>query len=300
MRRYLIILLFCCIAGASIRAQSTQAGSNGTYIVSAQSELLKLESAESVALSESDLTRTQNRGLNLNPALDHTDAKQPANLMLVFTPGVQGLSDAYNAAVEGGYYAAPIGLSLTAGAARNAYSSIYSDVDALIGIAKVFDLADNRHVAVGARYRYKSVSYTAPYPPVKFNILDLGFTFDATSEFSIGGAAINLLGSGQITGGGSAGDLEKTFLVGATYHPTDTPVALHTSIEEDGSSPVALHIGAEYLPVESFVLRAGTSTDTGDITAGAGLSYEQYGLDLAATFDHNFGTMITFGLSGKW
>jgi hypothetical protein len=271
-----------------------------TCILPVKAQVLQLESAESRSLSESSLAHSLSRGLSVNPALDHSDAKQPVNLLLQYTPNIQGLSDAYSAAVEGSYYAAPIDLSFSAGASTLAFSTLYSDVDAILGVTKVFNLSDNRHVSVGARYRYKVLSFSPPYPPVKFNILDLGFAFDATSEFSIGGAGLNLLGTGTSIGSSTVEQFYKIFLIGATYHPSDAPVSLHTSIEEIASFPVTLHFGAEYIPVEYLILRAGTSTDIGNITAGAAVQYEQYGVDIMADFDRHYGTMLTLGLSAKW
>jgi hypothetical protein len=173
-------------------------------------------------------------------------------------------------------------------------------VDAIIGTAKEFHLSENRHASIGVRYRYKVLSFSAPYPPVKFNILDLGFAFDATNEFSIGGAGLNLLGTGTSAASTTIEQFYKMFLLGVTYHPVDVPVLLHSSVEEVSNTRVTFHFGAEYLPVEYLTLRAGTSTDVGNITAGAGLFYEQYTIDLAADFDRHYSTMITLGLSGKW
>ncbi len=263
-------------------------------------QVLHLESSESRALGSSDLTSSLTGTLTINPALTSGNEAHTVAIGLAVTPNEQGLSNAYTAAVEGAFYAPSLGVSFSAGAAQLAFSSSYADVDAVVGIAKVFSLDASRHVAVGARFRYESLTYQSDYAPVKFYLLDLGFSFDATSDFSIGGAALNLLGAGRTLGSGVIEERPAIFMLGATYHPSDAPVALYSAIEAQDPFPLAVHLGMSYTPVDFLSLHAGTTTDTGTLSAGASIVYDPLVVDLAIRFDHAFGSIVTLGLAGRW
>lgn len=261
---------------------------------------MHLESSESRGLGSSNLTSSQSGSLNINPALTQADDVRNFSIGLAITPNDQGLPNAYIAAVEAGYYASPLGLSISAGAAQRSYSTIYSDLEAIFGLSKRFDLANGRKASVAARFRYESLSFSSDYVPIRFYLVDLGFAFDLTSEFAVGGAAINLIGSGSTTATDVSQERPKIFLLGATYHPVDAPVSLSTAIEQQDPLPFNVHIGIAYNPVDYLSIRAGTTTDNGTFSLGVGMYYDPLLIDLAVRFDHSFGSIITLGLASRW
>jgi len=267
---------------------------------SASAQLLNLESTESLASASSNLTRSKVGALNINPSLDRADSNQNFRLSLAFTPNEQGLQDAFSAAAEAVYYSPDADISFSLGASDKSFSDIYSEVDGLLGITKVFQVSGGRTASVGTRFRYETTSFTRQYQPLHSYLFDLGFSFDMGSEFAIGGSIINLFGSGYSLTSGIEEPRPRLFLIGASYRPTDLGIGIHTALEEEESLGLSLHIGADYTPVEYLTLRAGVTTDTGTISAGAGLIYDPLAIDIAARFDKTFGMIATFGVSGRW
>lgn len=181
-----------------------------------------------------------------------------------------------------------------------AYSTVYSDVDAIAGLAKRFDLAQGRSAAIGARFRYESLTTTPDYAPVKFYLLDLGFTFGISSEFSVAATALNLFGSGTRDGAGTVEERPVDLLFGAGYRPSDTPIAISATLESEESFGTTVHLGISYALVDALSLSAATTTDSGTISVGAHFKYDPALIDLGVRFDHAFGSVVTFGLTGQW
>jgi hypothetical protein len=265
-----------------------------------RSQLLNLESTESRSLASSNLTRSKVGALSINPALDQADSIRNFRLSLAFTPNEQGLQDAYSAAAEAVYYSPDVDLSFSIGASDKTFSDSYSEIDGLLGLTKVFQLSGGRTASVGTRFRYETTSFTSQYQPLHSYLFDLGFSFDIGQEFAIGGSIANLFGSGYSLTSGIDEPRPRLFLIGASYRPLELGLGIHTAIEEEESAGLSLHIGADYTLIEYLVLRAGVTTDTGTISAGAGLIYDPLAIDIAARFDKTFGMIATFGISGRW
>jgi hypothetical protein len=263
-------------------------------------QVLHLESSQSRGVATANITSSGSGTLTVNPALMHADSVHSVSLGLAITPNEQGLSDAYTAAAQAAFFVRPIGVSLSVGAARLAYSTIYSDVDAMLGISKAIRVGAGRQLSVGARFRYESLSFTPEYPPVRFYLLDLGFSFMISDELSMGAVAASLLGSTQRAGDLTLQERPAIFMLGATYHPTDAPVSIFAALEEQDPFPLDAHLGIAYTPVDYLTIRAGTTTDNGTISLGAGILYDPLIIDLAIRFDHSFGSIVTIGLGGKW
>lgn len=265
-----------------------------------QAQILLLESSESRSLASANLTSSQSGSLTVNPALTESDSIRNFSIGLAITPNEQGLSNAYVAAVEGTYFASGPNLSFSVGASQLAYSTVYSDLNAIVGLSKHFDLAEGRTASVAARFRYESLSYSTDYVPSKFYLVDLGFVFDLSHEFAIGGAAINLIGSGTNATTDVSQERVKIFMLGATYHPSDAPISISTALEQQEQVPLDVHIGILYRPVEYLSIRAGTTTDYGTISLGVGMFYDPLLIDVGLRFDHSFGSIVTLGLASRW
>jgi hypothetical protein len=236
----------------------------------------------------------------LNPSQSRADSIHAFRAGLSYSPFVGGLKDANQSAVEGIYYSEFISTSIGAGATALSYGDLYSDLSVYASLAKSFALSNGRKANLGLRFRYETLGTTPNYPKLHFLLADLGFTLDLTNEFSLGGAALNLLGAKYTVVGGETEKLDRRFLVGLAYHPLAIPVKLLTSIEQEISQPLAIGFGAEYDPVPFLALRLGASTDTGNITTGIGILYSNFSFDAGSRFDKALGSIFSFGASGAW
>ncbi len=281
--RLIPLLLIVALSSTSIRAQ-----------------ILHLESAESRTLSGAIQSGATNHTLNINPSQNSADSTHPFLISLAVSPNEQGLAEAYTAAAEGIYYSNNLGLSFSLGFAQLKFSDSYADAEAYMGINKTFQLSENRSASIGTRFRYELFTFSSAYQPLKFYLLDLGLTFDLNTEFSIGATAINLLGSGYTITNEKREQRPQIFMLGASFHPNDVPINIYTALEEQEPNGLTIHLGASYSPVTYLTLRAGTSTDTGDFTAGIGLRYDVIGIDVSTRFGSIFGNTFTFGLNARW
>ena len=190
--------------------------------------------------------------------------------------------------------------SFSAGVTNLSYGNIYSDLALSLSLAGSFELANNRKASAGLRLRYEILGTTPQYPKLRFLFIDVGFTFDLTSEFSLGGAALNLLGVKYEVASGAAENLERRFLLGIAYHPVEIPLKLLTSIDKSDNIPLSFQFGVEYDPTAFLAIRLGTSTDTGNITTGIGIFYGGLAFDVGSRFDKALGSIFSFGISGAW
>ncbi len=264
---------------------------------------MHFESAESRSLSSSDLTHSTLSALAVNPALERADTAAPFHLALSFTPNEQGTTDAYSAGVEGVYYPGLSRFSITLGANRKAVASVFGITEVTAGLSRSFPIGGSRTASLAIRWRYNTITYTTvliQYAPVSTSFLDIGGAIDLFEEWSIGASAVNLLGNGYTISDGSGETMAKTYLLGLSYHPADAPISLHASFVDRASQPGTMHFGVELTPVDFLALRMGTSTDNGTITAGAGISYDAYLVTIGLRFDHTFGMITSFDLSGRW
>lgn len=236
----------------------------------------------------------------VNPSMVFADSVHPLHASLSYTPFVGGLKDANQGAIEGIYYSSLIESSFALGLTSLSYGDLYSDLLVYTSIGRSFTLANNRSASAGIRLRYESLSTTANYPKLNFFLFDIGLTLDLTSEFTLGSAALNLLGAKYEVVSGEAEKLQRSFLFGIGYHPAALPLKLLTAIEEDPAESLKISFGAEYDPVAFLALRIGTSTDTGNITTGIGLRYANLSFDAASRFDKALGALFSFGASGAW
>jgi hypothetical protein len=254
----------------------------------------------SSSLANSIIAGSDKISFALNPAQSRADSIHPFRAALAYTPFVGGLKEANQSAIEGTYFSSLAGISFSLNAANLSFSEIYSDLVFGLTVAKQFDLANNRKASTGIRLRYESLSTTPDYPTLDFVFVDLGFTLDLTKEFTLGGAALNLLGAKYEVVNNESEKLEQRFLVGITYQPERFPIKIFTSVEESNIQSLSLQFGAEYIPVTFLALRIGTSTDTGNITTGIGINYSSISFDVGSRFDKALGPIFSFGASGEW
>ena len=264
------------------------------------SQSLLPESSISSSLSNSIVGLPSEISFALNPSQARADSLHPLHASLNYTPFVGGLKEASQSSAEGIYYSSFINSSLAIGVTNLSFSNLYSDLALYATLARSFDLANSRKASAGIRLRYESLGTTPDYPKLHFLFADLGFTIDLTPEFTLGGAAINLLGTKYQITSGVIEILDRRFLVGIAYQPSAIPIKLLTSLEEDSNQPLAFEFGAEYDPITFLALRFGISTDTGNITTGIGINYSNISFDVGSRFDRALGSIFSFGASAAW
>ena len=257
------------------------------------------ESSVTVSLSNANIALPSG-AFALNPSQTRADSLHQLHASLNYTPFVGGLKDASQSSAEGIYYSSFINSSLAIGVTNLAYNTIYSDLSIYASLARSFELSNNRNASAGIRLRYESIGTTPDYPKLHFLYADIGFTLDLTPEFTLGGAALNLLGTKYQITNGDMEKLNRRFLFGIAYQPAEIPIKLLTSLDEDPNQPLAFNFGAEYDPVTFLALRFGISTDTGNITTGIGIRYGNISFDVGSRFDKALGSIFTFGASGAW
>jgi len=267
---------------------------------SAHAQSLLPEAPVSSSLANSVIALSYPTPFALNPSQSRADSAHSLHAALAYSPFIDGLKDANQGAVEATYYSQLMRSSFTFGATNLSYGDIYSDLSLYLGIAKTFKLANNREASAGIRLRYESLATTPNYPTQHFLFADVGFTLDLTQECSLGAAGLNLLGESYQITDGETEKLDRRFLIGIDYHPHVVPLKLLTSLEENPGQTLAIQFGAEYDPVSFLALRIGTSTDTGNITAGIGISYGDISFDAGSRFDKALGSIFSFGASGAW
>jgi hypothetical protein len=258
------------------------------------------ESPVSASLSNSVIAVAEGNSFAVNPSQLRADSLHAFRAALSYSPFVGGLKDASQSAAEGIYYSEFISSSIGVGVTRLSFSDLYSDLSIYVSLARSFALANNRKASAGIRLRYETLATTPNYPKLHFFFADIGFTLDLTPEFSLGGAALNLLGTKYEIVSGETENLDRRFLIGVAYHPLALPIKLLTSLEEDASEPLAISFGAEYDPVTFLALRLGTSTITGNISTGIGIAYGNFSFDVGSRFDKALGSIFSFGASGAW
>src|SRR5579872_5677857 len=208
------------------------------------------ESPVSSSIANASVALPDGLSFALNPAQSRADSIHTIHAALAYTPFVGGLQSADQSAIEATYYSALTHLSFSLGATNLSYSDIYSDLAFNFSIQRTFDLAMSRHASTGIRLRYETLGTTPSYPKLHFLFVDLGFTLDLTKEFSLGGAALNLLGEKYDLVNSETEKLVRRFLFGIVYHPERFPLKFLTSVEESSIESLALQFGAEYDPVK--------------------------------------------------
>jgi hypothetical protein len=281
LTKYLTTLLFVIFA-LSVRAQS-----------------LLPESPQSVSFSHANIAG-RSYSFALNPSQSGADSIKSLRAAIAYAPYIGGLQDANQSSAEGSWYSSFTDLSFTAGITTLSYEDIFSDLAVSAAITKTFILTNERKASAGIRLRYESLGSTANNPKLHFFIADLGFTIGLTQEFSIGAAALNILGAKYEITSGEIERLDRRFFAGIGYHPKAIPLEIFTSVEENWQMPLAFQFGAAYDLLSYLVLRIGTSTDTGNLTTGIGLQYANFSFDASSRFDKALGSIFTFGASGAW
>lgn len=264
------------------------------------SQSLLPESPVSSSLGNSLIGLPSEISFTPNPSQCRADSLHPLHGAFAYTPFVGGLKDASLSAAEGIYYSQLIGSSIGVGAANLSYGDLYSDLVVYASLSKTFSLANNRQAFAGIRLRYETLGTTLDYPKLHFLFIDIGLGFNLTGEFTLGAAALNLLGAKYQVISSETEKLARSFLLGIAYCPIAIPVKLLTSLEENPEQPLAFQFGAEFDPVGYLALRIGTSTDTGNITTGIGINYSNISFDVGSRFDKALGPVFSFGASGAW
>ena len=152
------------------------------------------------------------------------------------------------------YYSSLISSTVGVGVTGLSYTDLYSDLSVYASFAKSFTLANSRKASAGIRLRYETLGTTPNYPKLHFLLADIGFTLDLTPEFTLGGAALNLLGAKYEVVNGETEKLDRQFLIGVAYHPLQIPIKLLTSLEEDarrGGQALALVSERNMIPLLS-------------------------------------------------
>ncbi|MDP4229534.1 MAG: hypothetical protein Q8916_03915 [Bacteroidota bacterium] len=270
------------------------------FSLRSRAQSLLPESPVSSSLAGSAVALPDARSFSINPALAQADSSHSLRASVAYAPFVGGLKDAGQSAAEGIYYSSFIASSISFGATSLFLSDLYSDLVLYVGLSKAFSLSGDRKSSVGIRLRYESLATTPDYPRLHFLFVDIGFSLDLTRECSLAGVALNLGGTKYEIASGETERLDRRFLLGIAYHPTAVPLKLLTSVDEGPAQELTFRFGAEYDPATFLALRVGTSTDTGNISTGVGISYGNISCDVGSRFDKALGSIFSFSASGTW
>jgi hypothetical protein len=108
--------------------------------------------------------------------------------------------------------------------------------------------------------------------------LDIGVLYEPMLNLMIGIMAQNLI-SPKITLLENSDSIPRKVAFGLSYKIMDEKILLATAIDKAGGRSAKFHLGAEVHPVKDLAIRAGYTTDTGEISAGIGVRISVIQLD---------------------
>ena len=108
--------------------------------------------------------------------------------------------------------------------------------------------------------------------------LDIGALYEPAYNVTVGIMAQNLI-SPKITLLENSNSIPRNLAFGLSYKPMEEKILLATAIDKSGGRSVKFHLGAEVHPVKDLAIRAGYTTDTGEISAGIGVRLSFIQLD---------------------
>jgi len=108
--------------------------------------------------------------------------------------------------------------------------------------------------------------------------LDIGALYEPVLNLMVGVIGENLI-SPKITLLENSNSIPRKMTFGLSYKIMDEKVLLATAIDKAGGRSVKFHLGTEVHPVKDLAIRAGYTTDTGEISAGIGVRISVIQLD---------------------
>jgi hypothetical protein len=108
--------------------------------------------------------------------------------------------------------------------------------------------------------------------------LDVGALYEPKLNLMIGVMAQNLI-SPKITLLENSDSIPRKVAFGLSYKIMDEKILLATAIDKAGGRSAKFHLGTEVHPVKDLAIRAGYTTDTGEISAGIGVRISVIQLD---------------------
>lgn len=120
---------------------------------------------------------------------------------------------------------------------------------------------------------------------------DIGFTFQISSRFLIGGYGYNLLAQGWGFLPGST-----QYGVGVAYIPSPSAQLLTEISQREGAMP-EIRTAFLYTPHSALALRGGVGLPLLSVGGGASLSYKRIALDIGYRYHPAVGSWISAGLS---
>lgn len=163
-------------------------------------------------------------------------------------------------------------------------------------------------IAVGANLKYFNQGFSGASLSAAGSGLgtDIGILLLSNPNLTVG-AAFQNLGTSRITWNNSYSDaLKSTARFGCAGKVLDGKVLLAGDIEQSlsESSPLTLHVGAEWKPMRLLALRAGvdqdavgTNTTVFNLSGGVGISLSGFAVDLAYRQDAALSSNSNFYLS---
>jgi hypothetical protein len=108
--------------------------------------------------------------------------------------------------------------------------------------------------------------------------LDIGALYEPMYNLMVGVMAQNLI-SPKIKLLENSNSIPRKVSFGLAYKIMDEKILLASAIDKAGGRSVKFHLGAEIHPVKDLAIRAGYTTDTGEISAGIGVRISVIQLD---------------------
>jgi hypothetical protein len=258
------------------------------------------DSPRSLALGRSDLADTRDEW-NPNAAMPSDTF---SNLRAVLSPEPLGLSQSYSAGVSGDI---PLESGWMAGSAFSLYqfASTFSWESFGVQASKTFLVgppgdSTSRKVVVGMRVRYSQetlgqASDAVAYLPINDFGVDLGASFDLFPQLTLAAAATHLV---TLYNNQDIPIEDPVAWAGFSYRAT-SDFTIDGTLETSSYFHPAFHGGAEYALSPNLFVRAGGDTQTGEISAGLGVTTNNFSADFTAIRHPDLGTFISFGIGFK-
>lgn len=147
-------------------------------------------------------------------------------------------------------------------------------------------------LSIGGKVKYHRIDINE-YGSENAIGFELGLQARLSKELLIGTHLLNPIPTNRV----SLDDFASIFRVGAAFIPTEK-VMVGFELEKDIDFPVRVKAGVEYGATERFDIRAGFSSEMGQVHFGFGLDVsEQISIDTAIRYHQTLGMTPTFGLS---
>ncbi len=277
MRVPALIVLFCAFANAQPAF---------AQIFGALSD-----APRSLALGRSDIADARDEW-NPNPAL-HRDSL--VRFQIPLSPLPLGLPQSFSAGLGADM---PVAGTMLAGVAlsRYQYADVFSWQSFGIQASRTFPVSgagdSSRRAVAGLRIRYTQQTSGTEYLPFDDIGVDVGISFDLFPQLTLAAAVTHLVG---LYNNQNIPIEDRTGWFGLSYRPAKE-LTIDAALESSSGYNAAIHIGAEYAIDPHLFIRAGTDTQTGEISGGVGVASGNVTADFSAVRHPDIGTSICFGV----